>query len=142
MHPVHGPLPGRIRERSLQRYATGGGSAADQQREFEVLPFHLPGYVHHFVEGRCDQPAQANNIDFFSFGGLQDLIGWHHYPKVDDVIAVTTQYDAYDVLSNIMYIPFYCGEQDPGGACAFFIDGAGGFVREPAFFFFRPRYRE
>ena len=41
--------------------AAGGGSA-DEQRQLEVLALHLPGHVHHLVERRRDEAAEADEV--------------------------------------------------------------------------------
>ena len=41
-----------------------GGRAADEQRQLEALALHLAGHVHHLVERRRDEAAEADQSAF------------------------------------------------------------------------------
>ena len=47
---------------------------------------------------------------FFSFGSIQYFISRYHYPKVNDIIAIAAQYNAYNIFTYIMHISFYSGQ--------------------------------
>ena len=93
--------------------------------------------MNHLVERRRDQAAETDDRHVLPFCRFQYLIRGHHHPQIDDIVAIATQYDADDIFSDIMYVALYRGQQYFGGPGSFLVDGAGGDVRQTAFFFFR-----
>ncbi len=67
--------------------------------------------MYHFIEGRSDESAQSDDINLFLLGLIQDLIGRHHHAHVDDLVSITSQHDAHDILSDVVHIAFYGSEQ-------------------------------
>ncbi|RMR97359.1 hypothetical protein ALP75_205063 [Pseudomonas syringae pv. actinidiae] len=78
----------------------------------EVLTLHFTGNMHHFVQRRGDQPGQADDVALLVAGDLQDLLGRHHHAQIDDVIAVTAQNHADDVLANVVNVALDRGHED------------------------------
>ena len=70
-------------------------------------------HVHHLVQGRRDQAAEANDVHVALLGLVQDLVGRHHHTHVDHFIPVATQYHAHDILADVMHIAFHGGHQYP-----------------------------
>ncbi len=89
----------------------GSGGAADEQRQFEALALHLLGDVDHLVERRGDQAAEADDVDLFFLRGAQDFFCRHHDAHVDDIVVITAQHHADDVLADIVHIAFDGSEQ-------------------------------
>ena len=67
----------------------------------------------HLIERRRDESAQADRIGFFFPRCLQDFGGWHHHAKVDNVVIITLQHDANDVLADIVHVTFHRRHHDP-----------------------------
>ena len=68
--------------------------------------------MHHFIEGRSDQTRKTNNVDVFFFGYLEDLLTWDHDAKIDDLVVVTLQNHANNVLTDIVNVTFYRSQQN------------------------------
>ena len=95
-----------------------GGSAADQQGYGKALALHFPGHVHHFVQGRRDQTAEPDDIDFLFAGASEDLFGRHHDPQILDLVVVAAQNHGHDVLADVVDVAFDRGQEEfaPGTA--------------------------
>ena len=85
---------------------------ANQQGQTEPLPFHLLRHMHHLVERWRDQSAQSDRISFFLSRCFQNFRGRNHHPKIENLIVVTLQDDANDVLSDIVHVAFHCRHDD------------------------------
>ena len=110
----------------------GGGRTANQQRQVKIAALHFLGDVHHLVQRRGDQAGQADNVALLVDGGLQDFFRWHHYSQIDDVITVTAQDHADNILADVVYIAFYRGHQNLAlglGGVALFLFDKGDQVR-------------
>ncbi len=94
------------------RVLPAGGGAADQEREVEPQPLHLPGDVHHLVQRRRDQSREAHQVAVLVDGGLKDLLRRHHHAEVDDVVAVAAEHDADDVLADVVNVALHRGHHD------------------------------
>ena len=68
----------------------------------EALPLHLAGDVHHFVEARRDQAAEADHVDPFLDGRFQNLFAGDHHAQVDHLVVVAAEHDADDVLADVV----------------------------------------
>ena len=52
----------------------------------------------------------------FSFArGFQDRLAGHHHAQINDLIAITLQHDADDVLADIVDIALHRGHDDFAG---------------------------
>ncbi len=105
------------------RVRLGGGCAADHQRQVEVLTLHFTGNVHHFVQRRGDQPGQTDDVALLVAGHLQDFLGRHHHAQIDNVITVTAQHHADNVLADVVDVALDRGHEDLAlgfGLVAFF----------------------
>ena len=91
--------------------AAGGGSA-DEQRQLEALALHLAGDVHHLVERRRDQAAEADHVGLLGLGALENFFAGDHHAQVDDVVVVAGEHDADDVLADVVNVAFDGGEHD------------------------------
>ncbi|MNQ84456.1 hypothetical protein D3C85_995840 [compost metagenome] len=89
-----------------------GRGPADQQGDVEAAPFHLAGDKDHLVQRRRDQPRQADDVDLVLDGGVQDAVGRDHDAEVDDLVVVTLQHDADDVLADVVDVALDRGHQD------------------------------
>ena len=83
------------------------GRTADQERDFEPLPFHLRGHMDHLVQRGGNQPAEPDGIRTDFARGFQDSIAGHHHAKVDHLVVVASQHHADNVLADIMHIAFH-----------------------------------
>ena len=95
-----------------RRVSLGRGGTANHQRDVKIQPLHFLCDVHHFVQRRGDQTAQADDIHVLFFCGLQDLVAGHHNAHVDDLVVVALQHHAYDVLADIVHITLDRCHQD------------------------------
>ena len=94
------------------RVGAAGGRAADEQGQLEALTLHLARDVHHLVERRRDEPAEADDVGLFRPGALEDLFAGHHHAHVDDLVVVAGQHDADDVLADVVHVALHRGEHD------------------------------
>ena len=97
-------LDGRVRP--------AGGRSADEQRQLETLALHLAGHMHHLVERRRDQAAEADHVRLLRLGAFEDLFAWDHHAHVDDFIVVAGEDDADDVLANVVNVALDRREHD------------------------------
>ncbi len=74
--------------------------------------FHFLGDMHHLIERRRDQSAEADDVRLFSRGGFEDLLARHHDAEVDDLEAVAGQHHADDVLADVMHVALDGGDDD------------------------------
>ena len=108
---VRRDLDGRVR--------LAGGRAADEQRELEAESFHLAGDVHHLVERRRDESAEADEVRLFLPGPFENFLARHHHSHVDHPVVVTGEDDADDVLADVMDIAFDRGQDYAAGGVVF-----------------------
>ena len=66
----------------------------------------------HFIKRRCDQSRQANDIDILFTGGLEDGFSRDHDTQVNDLVTVTLQHYADDVLADVMHVTLHGRHQD------------------------------
>ena len=66
----------------------------------------------HFVQRRCNQAAQADDIDGLFARHPQYLIAVHHDAQVDDFEIIALQHDPHDILANIVHVAFYRRHED------------------------------
>src|SRR5690554_3097733 len=90
----------------------GRGGATDHQRNPEVQSLHFAGNVHHFVQRRCNQAAQADDVHVFLLRRLKDLLAGHHHAHVDHFVVIALQHHAHDVLADVVHIAFHRSHQD------------------------------
>jgi len=90
----------------------GGRRSADQQGGGHAPPFHLCGYGDHLVERRRDEPTEADDVGIDALGFVQDLIGRYHHTEVDDLVVVARQDNPDDVLTDVVDVAFYGGQED------------------------------
>ena len=110
-----------------------GGGAAEEQRDAafgEPAFFHFACDVGHFVEGRCDQPAEADHIGADFDGFIEDFVTGDHDAEVGYFVAVAGEDDAYDVFADVVDVTFDGGDEEPPGGAASFGDGLGFGVGE------------
>ncbi len=68
--------------------------------------------MHHLVERRRDQTAQADQVRLFRFGPFEDLLAGDHDSHVDHLIVVAGQHHADNVLTNIVNVTLDRGQHD------------------------------
>ena len=86
--------------------------AANEQGNVEFQPLHFAGHVGHLVERRCNESAQADEVDVFLSCGSENLIARHHHAEVDHLVVVTLEHDAYDLLTDVVHIAFDSSQQN------------------------------
>ena len=86
--------------------------AADQERHIHAATLHFAGDVHHLVERRRDQAAQADDVGLLLDGRIEDLVGRHHHAQVDHLEVVAAQDDADDVLADVVHVPLHGRHHD------------------------------
>ena len=89
-----------------------GRGATQQQRDVEALALHLARDAHHLVEAGRDQAGQPDDVGADLLGGVEDLLGGHHDPEVDDVVVVALQHHADDVLADVVHVALDRGRDD------------------------------
>ena len=94
------------------RMRAAGGGAANQQRQLQSLPLHLPRHVHHLVERRRNQSAQPDNVCPHFFGALQNFFRGHHHAQVDDFEVIAGQHHAHDILADVVHVALDGCEHD------------------------------
>ncbi len=90
--------------------------ATDEQRQRKFLALHFLRDMHHLVERRRDQSAQPDNVGFSFARGFQNLCCRHHHAEIDDLVVVTLQHDAHDVLADVVHVALYGRHDDAGAA--------------------------
>ena len=58
---------------------------------------------------------EANHIDLMFLGSLQDVLWRDHHAQIDDLIVVTLEDNAHDVLPDVMNITLDRRHQDLAG---------------------------
>ena len=89
-----------------------GRRAANQQRYCKALTLHLFGDVDHLIQRRRDQTRQPDNIRLLLYGGFQDLVARHHHAEVDNLVVITLQHNADNILTDVMHVAFDRGQHD------------------------------
>ena len=85
--------------------------AADEQGNVEFQPLHFAGHVDHLVERRCNESAQADDIDVFLSCGSENFLARHHHAEIEHLVVVTLEHDAYDLLADVVHVAFDSGQQ-------------------------------
>jgi len=88
------------------------GRAADEEREGKTFALHFLGDVDHFIERRRDEAAQADDLDAEFLRSGEDLFAGDHDAHVDDLVIITGEDDADDVLADVMDVALDRGEKD------------------------------
>ena len=101
-----------MRRDANSRVFVAGRCAADQQRNVHLQSLHLFGDVDHLVKARRDQTRKANHVDVVLRGFFQNLLARNHHAKVDDLVVVTAQNNANDVLSDVVNVTLNCRQQN------------------------------
>src|SRR3990172_604618 len=99
---------------------TRSRSTANQQGQFETLPLHFLCDMHHFIERRCNQAAQTDEMGVPVFCRLQNFLARDHHAEIDDLEVVTLQDHADDVLADVMHVTFHSGHDDGAVVLAVF----------------------
>ena len=103
----------RLREEGVEEtFNESSCRAADQQRHGETFAFHFLRDVHHFVERRRDEPAQADQMRACFARGFQNLVAGHHHAEVDHFVVVAAQHDADDVFADVVDVALHGGHDD------------------------------
>src|ERR1700733_10980033 len=94
------------------RVPSACGCSADEQRQLETLSLHLAGHMHHLVERGRDKAAETDQVDFLCLGTFEDLLGGNHHPHVDDLVVISGENDADDVLADVVNVTLDGCEQN------------------------------
>ena len=89
-----------------------GGRTANQQRQLEPLPLHLPRHVHHLVERRRNQPAQTDDVCPYFARALQNPLRENHHAQVDNLVVVAGQHHAHDVFADVVHVALHRREHN------------------------------
>ena len=95
-----------------RRVLAARGRAADQERQPDLPPLHLPRHRDHLVERGRDEAAQPDQVHALLGGRPQDDVLVHHHPEVDHLVVVAPEHDADDVLADVVDVAFDGGEDD------------------------------
>ena len=85
-----------------RRMRPAGRRAADEQRRRQPEPFHLARVVHHLIERRGDQAAQADDVHAMFLRLVENLFARAHDSQVDDLEVVAREHHAHDVLADVV----------------------------------------
>jgi hypothetical protein len=85
--------------------------ATNQQRRLQVATLHFLGDHDHLIERRRDEPRKTDDVGVALRRFREDPIERHHHAQIDDVIAVTAEHDADDVLADVMNVALDGGEE-------------------------------
>ena len=102
------------------------GGAADNQRDIKALALHLLGDVNHLVERRRDEAGEADDVAIFLAGRGENFLAGDHDAKVDNLVVVTSENDAHDVLADVVHVALDRGHEDPSLRLGIGICGALG----------------
>ena len=91
---------------------SGSSGPTYQQRNFQSLALHFWCHIDHFIQRRSNQSTQSYNINFIFNRFINYLLGIYHHSQINDLIAITSQHDSYDIFTDIMHIPFNCCQQN------------------------------
>ncbi len=111
-----------------------GRSATDQQRHVEAFTLHFSSHMHHLIERWCDEAGEADNIDIFSASRIENFLRRHHHAKIDDLVIVTGENHADNVLADVVNVALHSGHQYLTGTLAT-------FTAIQALFFFHVRQK-
>ena len=89
--------------------------AAYQQGDVEAGLLQLGGHVHHLVERRGNEAAQAYHVYLLGNGALHDGLGGYHNAQVDDIIAIAGHDDGDDVLADVVDVALHRSQQHASG---------------------------
>ena len=97
------------------RMQAAGRGTADEERQIQPLALHFCRHRAHFVEARCDQAGEADDIDLFAARRIDDLGNRSHDAEVDHLVIITLQHHADDVLADVVHVALDSRHQDfPG----------------------------
>ena len=68
--------------------------------------------MHHLIKRQRNQSAQADDISFALPCRLQNFCRRHHDPEIDDLVVITLQDNADDVLANVVHVTFHRRHDD------------------------------
>ena len=68
--------------------------------------------MHHLVEGRRDQPGEADGLRALRDGRVEDRVARHHHAEVDHLVVVAAENDADDVLADVVHVALDRREDD------------------------------
>ena len=71
--------------------------------------------MHHLVERRGNEAAQAYHVYLLGNGALHDGLGGYHNAQVDDIIAIAGHDDGDDVLADVVDVALHSGQQHASG---------------------------
>jgi hypothetical protein len=64
----------------------------------------LLGIKDHFIQGGGDQPRETNDVSFFKFRTLNNLLAVNHHAHIDNFIVITAKDYTHDVLPDVMHV--------------------------------------
>ena len=67
----------------------------------------------HLVERGSNETGEADEVTVLLDGDVEDPIRGHHHPEVDDLVAVATEDDTHDVLSDVVHVALHSCHHDP-----------------------------
>ena len=78
----------------------------------------------HLFQRRCDQAGQADDVGILLLGGVEDGLGVHHHPQVDDFEIIALEHHTDDVLADVVHVALDRGHDDLAGGA-----GISGLLR-------------
>jgi hypothetical protein len=82
----------------------GCSGAPNQQRHINPMLGELLGIKDHFIQGGGDQPRETNDVSFFKFRTLNNLLAVNHHAHIDNFIVITAKDYTHDVLTDVMHV--------------------------------------
>ena len=86
-------------------------STTNHDGDIHPCPLEFLSHIHHFLQTRCYQSTQTNDVHLFLLSLTYNLLGRHHHTHVDNLIVVTGHHHTYNILADVVYIAFHRSQQ-------------------------------
>ena len=93
--------------------STACGGTADDQRDIKALALHLLRDMNHLVERGRDEAGEADDVAIFLARRGENFLARDHDAKVDNLVVVTSENDAHDVLADVVHVALDRGHENP-----------------------------
>ena len=115
LHPYHGTT-------IFGCYLKGGMHlacccATHHDRYLHASLLHFASHIHHLVERRSDESAQAYGIGIYLFSLGYDEFGRNHHSQVYYLVIVASHYYTHDIFSDIVNVALYCCQHHLACCC-------------------------
>ena len=76
------------------------------------MAFHFRCDRHHFIQRRCDEAREADNVGVMLSCRIQNGLRGHHHPEVNHFEVIALQYHADNVFADVVHIALDGGHDD------------------------------